>query len=190
MPSEALAGVYISDSIASETDGSQCDKKKRNRGGLDDPCSECRWFGGDKCECTLAVLSYNDAVWFIMMNRGPRHHYTLPAPKDRTVSRKKKPDPSLMPSDRLKADWAGKTRDQLLALPDMLPEGVRDLPRAYVVPPRETNKGPNIANVAASTSFMEARSHFREFPPLHLNSDDKDWPEYAETNVDEDDKED
>jgi len=41
-----------------------------------------------------------------------------------------------MPDDRIKHNWTGKTKHQLLAKPDILPLYVRALPRAYLVAPR------------------------------------------------------
>ena len=62
----------------------QCDKKRRNP-GKEDPCEECRWFGGEGCNCVLAKnTSYNDALWRVMMTRRT-YEYNLPAAKGRNV---------------------------------------------------------------------------------------------------------
>ncbi|KAJ4301893.1 hypothetical protein N0V90_003989 [Kalmusia sp. IMI 367209] len=106
-----------------KSDGYMCDKL--GRGDVDDPCSECRWFGGQKCRCMLAkVTSYNDQIWTVMMNRGKAHNYTLPAAKGREEFNPKNgvaPEP--MPANKIKADWQGETKEALLAKPDMLPTG-------------------------------------------------------------------
>ena len=125
-------------------DNAQCDKK--GRGGTDDPCSECRWFGGDNCICTLLVnTSYNDQIWSVMIKRGPAVGYSLPADKSREEGSKKSTSaPKPMPANKVKADWQGETREALLNKADMLPPGMRELPRAYLVPPRPstaTKKG-------------------------------------------------
>ena len=41
-----------------------------------------------------------------------------------------------MQADEVKADKQGETREALLKEADMLPSGVRNCRRAYVVPPR------------------------------------------------------
>ncbi|KAF1989498.1 hypothetical protein K402DRAFT_274002 [Aulographum hederae CBS 113979] len=113
-----------------------CDKKAR--GTENDPCSECRWFGGANCRCTLATdTSYNDQIWAVMMARGRDKNYTLPADKSREEGGKKaKSAPQPMPANSVKAGWQGETREALLNKADMLPSGVRDCPRAYLGPPR------------------------------------------------------
>ncbi|CAI6339405.1 unnamed protein product [Periconia digitata] len=58
----------------------KCDKL--DRGGIDDPCSECRHYGGSNCDCTLTPLTYNDQVWQQMMSR-EETGFDLPPPKDR-----------------------------------------------------------------------------------------------------------
>lgn len=116
----------------------QCDKK--GRGGDDDPCSECRWFGGESCRCSIASdTSYNDQLWGVMMTRG-NADYTLPPNRSREVGRIGKAPPAPMPDAKVKVGWEGATKDQLLAKADMLPRFVRDLPRAYLVPPRASAK--------------------------------------------------
>lgn len=116
----------------------QCDKKGRH--GDDDPCSECRWFGGESCKCFLAAdTSYNDQLFKQMLVRG-RYDYTLADNKSRDAPRgHKKVTPAPMPNHRIKPDWTGETRERLLAKPDMLPAFVRALPRAYLVPPRQSS---------------------------------------------------
>ena len=41
-----------------------------------------------------------------------------------------------MPIDKVKANWQGESKEALLSKLDMLPPGVRDCPRAYLVPSR------------------------------------------------------
>ncbi|KAK1075703.1 hypothetical protein LTR74_000111 [Friedmanniomyces endolithicus] len=115
-----------------------CDKK--GRGGVDDPCSECRWFGGVACECSLSVnSSYNDVVWSVMETR-ERSGYDLPPMRGRDAGYgtggTKTPTP--IAQDRLRPDWKGESREELLGKPDMLPDYVRSTPRAYLVPPGRT----------------------------------------------------
>ncbi|KAK1807726.1 hypothetical protein LTR12_017922 [Friedmanniomyces endolithicus] len=116
-----------------------CDKPYRAEGS-EDPCSECRHFGGPACKCTLnTTMSYNDQAWRVMLQRG-NHGYTLPANKPRTEGTSNKPPPSEMPEHEVKRDWTGATRDALLEAGDYLPSGVRDCPRAYLIPATETKK--------------------------------------------------
>jgi hypothetical protein len=80
--------------------------------------------------------SYNDQIWSVMMKRGRDHGYTLPADKSREEgSKKSKSAPQPMPAAKVKADWQGETKKALLKKADLLPQGVRDCPRAYLVPP-------------------------------------------------------
>lgn len=89
----------------------QCDKIGRS--GDDDPCSECRHFGGPHCNCRLAEsLSYTDEVW------------------DQTILRNEGGSP--IDSAHVKSDWRGETREQLLQKPDYLPAFIRQSPRAYL----------------------------------------------------------
>ncbi|KAK8221850.1 hypothetical protein M8818_000015 [Zalaria obscura] len=112
-----------------------CDKK--GRGGEDDPCSECRWFGGENCRCTLLLnTSYNDQIWQTMMQRGAYTGYTLPDYKGGEEASGKKDPPTPMPTHRFKAGWQGEAKEVLLRKTDMLPPAVRQCPRAYLVPPR------------------------------------------------------
>ncbi len=125
----------------------QCDKK--GRGGQNDPCSECRWFGGANCICTLnTTSSYNDKAWHTMINRGPQNFYSLPDYKPRHEGSwihppkksglpKVRSTPEPMPAEKIKADWKGASRAELLARVDMLHPDVRARPRSYVVPPRD-----------------------------------------------------
>lgn len=115
----------------------QCDKK--GRGGEDDPCSECRWFGGQSCKCSLALdTTYNDQLWGVMITRDD---HTLGPFNSRAVGKSGKSPPVPIPDAKIKAGWQGETKDQLLAKGDMLPSYVRELPRAYLVPPRTSRKG-------------------------------------------------
>ncbi|KAL8834430.1 MAG: hypothetical protein Q9170_003752 [Blastenia crenularia] len=116
-----------------------CDKK--GRGGGDDPCSECRWFGGENCQCVLVDdSSYNDSVWRLMMKRGPDNQYTLPAYRGREVGNWKK-TPQPMSAKNVKSDWKGEPKEALLNKGDMLAPAVRVLPRAHLVPPRISGYG-------------------------------------------------
>ncbi|KAK1070894.1 hypothetical protein LTR74_003806 [Friedmanniomyces endolithicus] len=117
-----------------------CDKK--GRGGIDDPCSECRWFGGEDCKCVLAVgSSYNDQIWAVMETR-ERCGYDLPAVKGREAPYGKlgAKIPTPIAQARLRPDWKGESREELLGKPDMLPDYVRSTPRAYLVPPGRTSR--------------------------------------------------
>ena len=67
------------------------------------------------------------------MKRGPTNGYTLPADKSRKEgSRKITSASTLMPANKVKADWQGETREALLNKVDMLLSGLRDCPRASV----------------------------------------------------------
>jgi hypothetical protein len=124
----------------------QCDKSGRS--DINDPCSECRHFGGAGCKCVLhPVLTYNDVAWGQMMLRH-EFGFNLAQPKTRDapgrVKKNKKGEPKSapkipgpMPDNELMANWIGETKAQLLAKPDFLPPQVRSLPRAYLVPPRQ-----------------------------------------------------
>ena len=120
----------------------QCDKQ--GRPGDDDPCSECRQFGGENRQCVLAPdISYNKVVWDQMVKHGPP--YTLPPPTNPLLGKKKKPA-TPMPAHRVRDDWVGQSRVELLAKQDFLPAGVRERPRAFVVDPGRSNtrsKGSN-----------------------------------------------
>ena len=116
----------------------QCDKQGRDSGS-DDPCSECRWFGGATCNCTLSMTSsYNDALWRGMMGRRDSD-FDLAQPRDKQAAFSNGRVPAPMPDDRLKSNWQGASKDELLARKNMLPPEVRRHPRAYLVPPRESN---------------------------------------------------
>ncbi|KAK0254320.1 hypothetical protein B0A54_04452 [Friedmanniomyces endolithicus] len=117
----------------------KCDKLV-HAAGPEDPCSECRHFGGPGCKCTLNnTMSYNDQAWRTMLQRG-NHDYTLPADNSRTEGTSNKPPPSEMPEHELKPGWTGASKDALVAAADYLPSGVRDCPRAYLVPATETKR--------------------------------------------------
>ena len=107
-------------------------------GGDDDPCSECRWFGGESRCTLLAQTSYNDQLWLAMMARGKHDNYTLAAHKGRKEGGKKGKKgmksegvpkinsvPTPMPANKVKPDWQGETRETLLSKGDMLPLLVR-----------------------------------------------------------------
>ncbi|KAL8806914.1 MAG: hypothetical protein Q9182_001043 [Xanthomendoza sp. 2 TL-2023] len=76
------------------------------------------------------------------MARGRNHDYSLPPNKSRDVGawRRKKgekiwSEPEPMPANRVKNDWVGETKDDLLAKDSMLSDEQRLKPRAYSVPP-------------------------------------------------------
>lgn len=116
----------------------ECDKK--NRFSDNDPCSECRWFGRASGRCSLAIdTSYNDQLFARMLSRRD-YGYTIGEPASRDAPRKDRKgilyNPTPMPNDRIKHDWMGETKEQLLAKSDMLPPYVRQFPRAYLDSPR------------------------------------------------------
>ncbi|KAF2995846.1 hypothetical protein E8E13_002982 [Curvularia kusanoi] len=92
------------------------------RGDIDNTCSKCHWFGGQKCYCMLAKdTSYNDQIWSVMIDRGKYHNYTILAAKGRKeVNSKNGVTPEPMPANKIKADWQGETEKVLLSKPDML----------------------------------------------------------------------
>ncbi|CAF9939088.1 MAG: hypothetical protein HETSPECPRED_001482, partial [Heterodermia speciosa] len=95
---------------------------------------------GEKSDCILlANTSYNDQMWQLMINRGAKNDYTLPPDKNREQGTQKNL-PGPIPINKIKADWEGESKEVLLAKPDMLPQGVRDCPRAHLVPPRAAKK--------------------------------------------------
>ncbi|THY40709.1 hypothetical protein D6C98_09545 [Aureobasidium pullulans] len=123
-----------------------CDKKGRI-GDSTDPCSECRHFGGPGStrQCQLVASSYNDRLWQALMDMAP-FRYIMGPPKSRTDAKKVKgkhgePDtyitPGAMPNVR--PDWRGLSRADVLAQPSILPDGVRQWPRAFLVPGRLSN---------------------------------------------------
>ncbi|PZC93251.1 hypothetical protein A1F95_07469 [Pyrenophora tritici-repentis] len=127
----------------------ECDKV--GRGGNDDPCSECRHFGGPRSNCRLAeTLSYNDHAWGQMITRSetgfdlaPLKHREDPIRGHKNKKTNiREPDRLPVPIDNafLKSDWRGETREQLLQKSDFLAPFVRKLPRACVVPPHIREK--------------------------------------------------
>lgn len=122
----------------------QCDKVGR-ASGPNDPCSACRHFGGENCQtCVLQPITYNDHAWDQFRGRGG-DGYTLAARRamddwNPPKSQKSKPKPKPLPmrDELLVSNWQGMSRDALLALPDFLPSGVRDCPRAYCTRPGDT----------------------------------------------------
>ncbi|CAD0038196.1 unnamed protein product [Aureobasidium pullulans] len=110
---------YMVPNIAGEAcpsclaNGRECDKRTRH--GDDNPCSECRWFGGENRTCSLPTnTSYNDQLWALMMGNGI-NGYILPQPKPRDQAKKiknKGGPPTLllvgpMPNSRARPDWIG-----------------------------------------------------------------------------------
>lgn len=45
-----------------------------------------------------------------------------------------------MPAECVNADWQGQIPDVLMAKGDLLAPGVRDCPRAFIVPARESDE--------------------------------------------------
>lgn len=78
-------------------------------------------------------MSYNDTVYRQMLVRGARFEYKLPP---FITARSKGP----MAPERVKDDWQGQSAEVLMAKGDFLPPGVRDCPRAFVVPARESGE--------------------------------------------------
>lgn len=112
----------------------QCDKQSRHPTDERDPCSECRHFGGEKVRCRIAPnSSYNDQVYRLMLGRGGEYEHKLPP---FISARSKGP----MPAERIKIDWQGQSAETLMAKGDFLPPGVRDCPRAFTVPARESGE--------------------------------------------------
>jgi hypothetical protein len=95
-----------------------------------------------------------------MMSHGPT--YDLATPKSRLVGKKKMPT-APMPPSRVRLDWVGESREDLLKKKDFLPDGVRACPRAFVV-------DPGCSNTRAKGSEWVA-GHREELPqPLSQNS--------------------
>lgn len=69
-----------------------------------------------------------------------------------------------MPAECVKGDWQGQSAEVVLAKGDFLPPGVRDCPRAFVVPARESNQRMKIkrfhANEAQRLSGLSALPTF------------------------------
>lgn len=167
----------------------KCDKKGRDDD--DDPCSECRWFGGSSHVCSLtAETSYNDQLWNTMLLR-PQFNFDLPKDKNRAAPIGKNKIPSPMPDDKVKRGWKGETKEKLLAKPDMLPDYVRTLPRAYLVPPRKSitqkkkqdnkrkrangDSNTPLSSHMVTTPFTPA-SFFSIFPPPQQTNPDSVTP--------------
>lgn len=144
MPAQPSSGILGKSALfltSACADAVQCDKKDRDHDDPMDPCSECRHFGGSGCKCILAQnTTQNDMLYPIMLNGANREpEYSLPPFKHREELKADGKIPSSMPADEIKSDWTGASKEELLAMPDMLPPQVRRRPRAYLVPPRETN---------------------------------------------------
>jgi hypothetical protein len=116
-----------------------CDKAGRDAGS-NDPCSECRHFGGDKANCVRqGAVTMNSAQWQLFTSR-ERQGFDLPEFRSRdetAVSRSARPTSvaEAMGSDKIKPGWQGETREMLLAKPDLLTEDIRRHPRKYFHPP-------------------------------------------------------
>lgn len=67
------------------------------RHGDDNPCSECRWFGGENRTCNLPTnTSYNDQMWTLMMGTATTAiSYLSPSPA--TKPRRSRTKAALLP---------------------------------------------------------------------------------------------
>jgi hypothetical protein len=117
-----------------------CDKQ--GRGGLDDPCSECRWYGGENSKCVIYPPGLNDVLWNLMTTR-VKQGFNLPEFRARDYfnfshgmgkGKDGKP-PKPMPTSALKNGWVGETQEQLKVKDDMLSSDMRKNPRKYLDPP-------------------------------------------------------
>ena len=136
-----------------------CDKPSRGP-GADDPCSECRWFGGPTCRCVIPKSGgYNDKLWRLMMARGKSLNYTLPKYKHRDEATNNKDLPSEMPSANIIVGWVGESKEDLLKKGDMLPAGVRDSPVCTsVIPFHNVSRALNhdLQVVTAANDYLKA----------------------------------
>lgn len=111
-----------------------------------------------RSDCHVQRSCMGSIAWSLGLN------YTLAAIKPRTewkqgttTTAKAKPKPLPM-QDRLLIDnWQGLSKEDLLALPDFLPAGVRDCPRAYLVKPRQTNTGKKNSTFRANEKVRRAK---------------------------------
>ncbi|KAH0282694.1 hypothetical protein M436DRAFT_62605 [Aureobasidium namibiae CBS 147.97] len=146
----------------------ECDKQSHHPTDERDPCSECRHFGGEKVQCQLSwSMSYNDAVYRQMLVRHGDHEYKLPP---FVQARSKGP----MPTERVKTDWQGQSAEFLLAKGDFLPTGVRDCPRAFTVPARESSQRIKNKRFLANQSQRLSQSS-----PLAIHS--QPWQGYSQS---------
>ncbi|KAK3672979.1 hypothetical protein LTR78_007089 [Recurvomyces mirabilis] len=98
-----------------------CDKSSRAN-TIDDPCSECRHYGGLGCSCLLADLSLNDVLWRKMISRKAQG-YTLPELKPRSQrAQRKGPLNQRMPDARVVLGWQGLSVEDLERQPHLLPD--------------------------------------------------------------------
>jgi len=152
----------------------QCDKV--GRGGLDDPCSECRHFGGARRECRLALNSSYNSVAYTTMLAYTDH--TLPAYRSPEFS-SKGPNQE-MPDYLVKADWKGQTRQELIAKPDFLPAGVRDCPRAFTAPPGQSYQRAKTRQYLRDRQDIQTKSAAAHGPssslPYHRPTNAAGWP--------------
>ncbi|TKA41588.1 hypothetical protein B0A54_06476 [Friedmanniomyces endolithicus] len=93
------------------------------------------------------------------MRRGPQD-YTLPAQRQRDEAKGNKPVPT--PMAKVRSDWQGESREVLLEKPDMLPAGVRELPRAHLVPPRPSSQAKSNQAFKAQASSGDGTKRKRE----------------------------
>jgi hypothetical protein len=135
----------------------QCDKQSHHPTDERDPCSECRHFGGEKAQCKIAQnTSYNDAVYRQMLVRRDYEYKLVPF----MTARSKGP----MPAERIKDGWQGQSAEALMAKGDFLPLGVRECPRAFIVPARESTQRTKSKNYLAKEA--QRLSHSSSLPSL------------------------
>lgn len=74
----------------------------------------------------------------------PEQTHRLAPPKVKArkdgTARPAKPPPPPMTDEKVKANWQGKSKEELVDLPSWIPADVRAHPRAYLVPARESQK--------------------------------------------------
>jgi hypothetical protein len=146
----------------------QCDKQSHHPTDERDPCSECRHFGGEKAQCKIAPnTSYNDTVYRQMLVRRGKYEYKL-APY--MTARTKGP----MQAERVKDGWQGQSAEALMAKGDFLPPGVRDCPRAFIVPARESTQR------TKSKKFLAKEAH-RLSHSSSLPSLSQSWQSYPQS---------
>lgn len=101
----------------------QCDKPQR-ASAIDDPCSECRWYGGANTQCLLSYKSQNEHMWSTVLSRA-KHGFAL-----NIRQREYRP----MDDKLVHAKWQGSSADELMRLSNTtFPDHVQECPRAYLV---------------------------------------------------------
>lgn len=103
-----------------------------------------------------------------MMLNAPKTAYALPEQTHRLIPSKSKttkngqpgaakPAPVPMATHDIKADWRGKTKEELVDMPSWIPQDMREHPRAYLVPARESR------NNTKSKAYLEQHPEARDF---------------------------